>query len=212
MAAPQPSKSRHFSLLEVAIVLIVLAALSLFAIPQVQSRQMLAHEEGARAMLRQIHDAERQFFLANDGRTYGFLVELLGAELRPDVRVKPKMLAATGLRSLGPSHLKDGYLFMVVLPGRGVPGVSHDNYANADYAKVHRGYLAYAWPVMAGYSGRLVYVIDETGELRQYRNDREPPVSGLGSPPAPDLGARRGDAFGGPSPAARDVRFEPAPR
>jgi hypothetical protein len=210
MTSPAERKPRHLSLLEVAIVLIVLAALSLFAIPQVQSRRILVHEERARELLRQIHAAEREFFLANEGRTFGFLAELLGGEIRSDVRVKPRMLAASGLKSVGFAHLKDGYLFMVVLPGRGVAGVTHDNYANADFDRLNRGYLAYAWPMMAGYSGRLVYVIDETGTLRQFKNDLDPPVSGLNAPPLANLGSRKGDAFGGPPPM-RDVKFEPAP-
>lgn len=58
MTSPEPRTSRHLSLLEVAVVLIVIAALSLFAIPQVQSRRILVHEESARELLRQIHDAE----------------------------------------------------------------------------------------------------------------------------------------------------------
>jgi hypothetical protein len=209
MASPEAHKTRHFSLLEVAIVLIVLAAFSLFAIPHFQSRKMLAHEDSARTLLRQIHEAQTQFKLANEGRTYGFLTELLGVELRADVRVKPKMLAATGLKPMGTAYLKDGYLFALYLPGRGVPGVSHDDYANADHARLGAGFLAYAWPVMAGYSGRHVYVIDHEGTLRQYRNDRDPPFSTLYAPPPPNLAARKGDAFGGPPPGFEDVKFEP---
>jgi hypothetical protein len=211
MTSPEPRKSRHLSLLEVAVVLVVLASLSLFAIPQIQSRRILVHEERARAVLGQIHEAERQFFLANNQTTYGFLAELLGVEVRGDIRVKPKMLAASGLKPVEYAHMKDGYMFMVVLPGRGIAGVTHDNYANADFSKLSHGYLAYAWPVMAGYSGRLVYVIDETGLLRQYKNDRDPPFSGITAPPPANLASRRGDAFGGPPPAAREMKFEPVP-
>jgi hypothetical protein len=212
MTSPEPRKPRHLSLLEVAVVLVVIAALSLFAIPKVQSRRILVHEENARTLLRQIHEAERQFFLANEMKTFGFLAELLGGEIRSDVQVKPRMLAASGLKSQGFAHLKDGYLFMVVLPGRGgFSGVTHDNYANADFDRLNRGYYAYAWPVMAGYSGRLVYVIDETGTLRQYRNDREPPFSGIAAPPPPNLGARKGDAFGGTSSQTRDYKLELVP-
>src|SRR5262249_24384531 len=111
MTSPEPRTSRHLSLLEVAVVLIVIAALSLFAIPQVQSRRILVHEGRARELLRQIHDAEQQFFLANDGKTYGFLPEILGGEVagRSEVQVKPRVLAASGLTSLGFAHLKDGY-------------------------------------------------------------------------------------------------------
>src|SRR5262245_16333055 len=101
MTSPEPRTSRHLSLLEIAVVLIVIAALSLFAIPQIQSRRILVHEGRARELLRQIRDAEQQFFLANDGRTYGFLPEIMGAEVRPDVLVKPRVLAASGLKSLG---------------------------------------------------------------------------------------------------------------
>jgi hypothetical protein len=64
---------------------------------------------------------------------------------------------------------------------------------------------------MSGYSGRLVYMIDETGELRQYKNDLDPPYSGLGNRPPLNLGARKGSAFGGPPPNVRDLKIEPAP-
>jgi len=195
------------SLLEIAIVLIVIATLSLFAIPMVQSSRMLKHEEGARALLREIHDAEREFFLANEGKTYGFLDELQGADWRNGVRARPKALAASGLRAEGPAWIKDGYLFVVALPGRGVAGVTKENYANADFEKLSRGYLAYAWPITAGYSGRSVYAIDQTGELREYKNDREPPFQGANAPPL-NVASRKGDPFGGPPPITKDVKFD----
>jgi hypothetical protein len=207
---PETPKRRHLSLLEVAIVLMVLASFSLFAIPKIQTRRILAHEENARNVLREIHEAQRQFLRANDGETFGFLGELLGAEIRAGVRVKPKMLGASGLKAAGYAHVEDGYLFTVVLPGRGVAGVTHDDYANAAFDKLSHGYLAYAWPVMAGYSGRTVFVMDQTGELRQYRNDREPPYSGVESPPPFNFGSRPGDAFGGPPPSLKDRKLEPA--
>jgi type II secretory pathway pseudopilin PulG len=210
MTGPEPHKSRHLSLLEVAIVLTVIAAASLFAIPQVQSRRILVHEERARALLREIHAAEKEFLLANDGATYGFLKELLGNEHRSGVHVTPKLLAASGLRASDYAHDRDGYHFMVVLPGRGVPGVTHDTYANADFEKLGSGFLAYAWPIMSGYSGRLVYVIDETGELRQHKNDLEPPFSGLAAPPPLNFGARKGGPFGEPPPIVRTAKIEPA--
>jgi hypothetical protein len=210
MTGPETPKSRHLSLLEVAIILTIIAAGSLFAIPQVQSRRILVHEQRARTLLREIWVAEKEFLLANDGKTYGFLKELLGFEQRAGVNVLPKLLAASGLRSHDYAHDRDGYLFMVVLPGRGVAGVTHDDYANADFDKLGKGFLAYAWPIMSGYSGRLVYMIDESGELRQYKNDLDPPFSGLGARPPLNLGARKGGAFGDPPPAARDLRLEPA--
>jgi type II secretory pathway pseudopilin PulG len=197
------------NLLEVGVVLIVIAALSLFAIPQVQSRRILVHEESARSLLREIHVAEHEFLLANEQSTYGFLKELLGIPHRDDVRVKPRLLAASGLSEEHYAYSRDGYLFMVVLPGRGVAGVTQDTYADADVGKLGLGFLAYAWPVMAGYTGRLVYVIDETGELRQYRNDLDPPYSGLGAPPPLNLGARKDGPFGNP-PRIAGVKLEPA--
>ena len=208
MTGPKPSKRGTLNLLEVGIVLIVIAALSLFAIPQVQSRRILVHEESARSLLREIHVAEREFLLANDHATYGFLKELLGIEHRDQVRVKPRLLAASGLREAEYAHERDGYLFMVVLPGRGVAGVTHATYPDADAGKLGLGFLAYAWPVMAGHTGRLVYVIDETGDLRQCRNDLDPPYSGLSAPPPLNLGARKGGPFGNP-PRIAGVKLEP---
>jgi hypothetical protein len=210
MTGPEPRKRKHLNLLEVAIILTVIAAASLFAIPQVQSRRLLVHEQRARALLREIWTAEKEFLLANDGQTYGFLKELLGKDPRAGVRALPKLLAASGLRPHDYAHERDGYLFMVVLPGRGVPGVTHDDYANADFGKLGKGFLAYAWPIMSGYSGRLVYMIDETGDLRQYKNDVDPPYSGLLARPPLNLGARKGGGFGEPPPIARDLRIEPA--
>ena len=207
MTGPKPSKRGSLNLLEVGIVLIVIAALSLFAIPQVQSRRILVHEESARSLLREIHVAESEFLLANDHSTYGFLKELLGIEHRDQVRVKPRLLAASGLQAEEYAHSRDGYLFMVVLPGRGVAGVTHETSADADVAKLGAGFLAYAWPVMAGYTGRLVYVIDQTGELRQCRNDLDPPYSGLGAPPPLNLGARKDGPFGSP-PRIAGVKLE----
>src|SRR5204862_5313469 len=100
----------------------------------------------------------------------------------------------------------------VALPGRGVSGVTKESYANADFEKLDEGYLAYAWPVMAGYSARMVYVIDQTGELREYKNDRDPPFSGSSNPPPWNLGSRKGDPFGGPPPIAHDLKFDLVPR
>lgn len=210
MTGPEHPKSKHLSLLEVAIVLTVIAAVSLFAIPQVQSRRILVHEQRARVLMREIWAAEKEFLLANDGQTYGFLKELLGHEQRAGVHVQPRLLAASGLRPQEYAHDRDGYLFMVVLPGKSVPGVTHDDYANADFGKLGKGFIAYAWPIMAGYSGRLVYVIDESGDLRQYKNDLDPPLSGLGTRPPLNLGARKGGAFGDPPPSVRNYRLEPA--
>lgn len=211
MTGPVQGKRRHLSLLEVAILLIVIATFSLFAIPQVQGRRILVHEERARALLLEIHVAEREFLLANEEKTFGFLDELLGADWRKGVRTRPKMLAASGIEVKEGTYLRDGYLFIVALPGRGVAGVTKDNYANADFDKLRSGYLAYAWPVLAGYSGRFLYVIDQTGELRQCRNDRDPPFSGVAFPPPLNLGSRKGDAFGGPPPLAHDLKFETVP-
>src|SRR5262245_23275150 len=104
MTGPAHAKGRHWSLLEVAIVLVVIAAASLFAIPQVQSRRILVHEQRARALLREIWAAEKEFLLANDGKTYGFLKELLGVETRVGVRVLPRQLAASGLRTHEYAH------------------------------------------------------------------------------------------------------------
>jgi hypothetical protein len=208
MTGPVAKPRRQLSLLEVAIVLIVIAALSLFAIPQVQSRRMIAHELGARALLLEIYRAEREFIQANDGKTYGFLDELQGADWRAGVRTRPRTLAASGLRPDGVAWVRDGYLFLVALPGRGVAGVTKESYANANFEKLDEGFLAYAWPVMAGYSARMLYVIDQTGELREYKNDREPPFSGAQNPPPLNLGSRKGDAFGGPPPIARDLKLD----
>jgi hypothetical protein len=204
-----PRRRRHLSLLEVAIVLMVLASISLFAIPRIQSRRLLTNEGEAQELLRRIHAAQEQFLQANDGATYGFLGELLGDELRSGVRVKPRLLVAPGLKSFTFAHIKDGYLFTIALPGRGVPAVTHDRYANADFDRLGGGYLAYAWPVMAGYSGRRVYVIDQTGALRQYANDQSPPYSGVDAPPPLDFGATRGGPFGDPPAIARERRLEP---
>jgi hypothetical protein len=213
-AEAKPGKRRSLSLLEVATVLMVLASLSLFAIPRIQSRRILSNEAHARDLLLQIHEAEHQFFLANDGESFGFLGELLGNEIRRGVRVKPRMLGASGLQPLEGSaaHTKDGYCFVVALPGRGVPGVTHQSFANAASEKLGEGYLAYAWPVMAGYSGRAVYVIDQTGELRQYRNERDPQFSGIEAPPPLNFGSRPGDPFGGPPPIAKERKLEPVAR
>ncbi len=205
-------RPRGLSLLEVAIILMVVAAASMFAIPRIQSSRIVANETNAREVLREIQAAERQFLAQNAGKTYGVLAELLGAvELRP-VQSKPRTLVRPGLRSQGPAFSEKGYLFTVFLPGhgvRGLTGVAEVNLANLDLGRMNQGFLAYAWPVMHGYSGRTVYAIDATGELRQYRNDRDPPFSGLGDPPPANLAAVSGDPFGGPSAELRDVHFDP---
>lgn len=202
-------RPRGLSLLEVTIILMVVAAASMFAIPRIQSSRIVANETNAREVLREIQAAERQFLAQNDGKTYGVLTELLGAvDLRP-VQTKPRALVRPGLRSQGPAFSERGYLFSVFLPGHGTAGVAEANLANLDLGRMSKGFIAYAWPVMHGYSGRTVYAIDAAGELRQFRNDRDPPFSGLGDPPPANLAAVSGDAFGGPSAELRDVHFEP---
>ncbi len=209
MTSSRFTRPRGLTLLEVAIILTVIAASSMFAIPRIQSTRIVANEMNARAVLLEIQAAERTFLSQNNGETYGVLNELLGDGRRVRVVTAPRAMARASLKPQGAAFFEKGYHFTVYLPGAGLPGVNFDGLANLDLTRMNKDFIAYAWPIVYGYSGRNVYAINSTGELRQYRNDRDPPFAGLAEAPPANLAATSGDAFGGPPAAIRDVRFEP---
>lgn len=185
---PNPRDPRSISVVEIAIVLAIMATLSLFAIPAFQSRRILENEGSARRTLRDIVAAQRTFAAGHSGTTYGFLSELLGeGPLRRGVSVRPKALMAAGMKPQPPYYGKDGYLFAVYLPGRGSTSVSHDSWSNLASESAGKDFLAVAWPVNAGYSGQSVYVVDAAGRMMEFRNQHATPWSGFHNPPPPCL-------------------------
>lgn len=201
-----PSRARPSeggaTLVEAALALALIATASLFAIPYVQSVQVRGNEEEARRVLRALVDAEARFLKQNDGRTYATVAELLGESTRRDVVVEPRALTEPGLKRLEAMLQKKGYLFTVYLP----PHRSAETASRRPPA-----YVAYAWPVNAGYSGRLVYVADESGVVRSWTNDRGREVQGFDDPPRPNFAPHPTSAFGDPPTAMRSATWTVAP-
>jgi type II secretory pathway pseudopilin PulG len=212
MTRPHPERRRRAdrgaTLVEAAIVLMIIAAASLFAVPWFQSSQIRANESEARRQLRELAAAEERFLDQNGGRTYGLLHELLGEASRRDVVVEPPALAAPGLKRLDLMAQKKGYLFCLYLPSE---AGSTPYRRRLDTERAGAAFVAYAWPVNAGYSGRLVYVVDESGVVRQWANERGRELQGFDHPPSDNFAPHPKKAFGDPPPNMRSATWEPAP-
>lgn len=202
---------RSLSVVEIAIALAVLATLSLFAIPAFQSRRILENEASARRTLRDIVAAQRTFSASHSGTTYGFLSELLGeGPIRKGVSVRPKALMAAGMKQHAPYHARDGYLFVVWLPGRGPSAVNEESWSNLASEMAGTDFVAIAWPINTGYSGQSAFVADSTGVVIEYRNQQTSAWSGFDRIPPGALYESKERVFGPRSTLVRSLKSNPA--
>jgi prepilin-type N-terminal cleavage/methylation domain-containing protein len=204
-AAPAAAAA-GFTLIELAIVIVLIAILAMLAIPHTLSSKVTANESAVVATLRTVLAAQAQFKQAtvvdangNGAGEYGYFAELSGtADLRSDEaggtsarRHTPTLIsAAFGDTSSAGTMQRAGYVFRMYLPdaangfrgeagGRaGAQGVS----IGATNAETF--WACYAWPIIYGNSGRHAYLITQGGELLKCAN-RTQRYSGLAKAPAP---------------------------
>jgi prepilin-type N-terminal cleavage/methylation domain-containing protein len=200
-------RDRGITLVEVAVVLMVIAVASLFAVPYLQSARILANEEDAARVLRAVADSQKEFRRRNGDRTYGLLPELMGEPLRRGIVAETRLLNFPGLKRVDAAFVQyKGYQFAVYLPtAKGGTWMSR----GVDSRKAAQSFIAYGWPVNLGYSGRMIFAIDETGQLRRHADERGREVRGEGFPPAPNFAPHASDAFGPPPPEQRAAIWEP---
>jgi hypothetical protein len=197
------------TLVDAAVVLALIAVASLFAVPYLQSGRILTNETEAVRVLRSLDDAQRAFLARTEGRTYGLMTELLGEMTRRNVPVEPPLFREAGLRRSESFVQHNGYVFGVYLPTeRG--GTWGPRGVDSRRAGAH--FVAYAWPVNMGYSGRMVFVLDETGTIRRFQDDRTREVRGDAFPPPPNYAPHPREAFGPTAPELRNAAWETVPR
>jgi type II secretory pathway pseudopilin PulG len=199
MRSPNPDRSpprareSGVTLVEAVATLFVIAAVSLFATPYFQSRRMVANEAEAARVMRSIAEAQRAFFEASGETSYALLPELLGDSIRKGMKLDPRRLLDANVRRTDSFAQSKGYRFVVYLKGvRG--GTWSPRGVDPEAAKT--GYVAYGWPVNPGYSGREIFVVDETGDVRRTADDRPLGVSGESPPPPADFAPHPKNLFG----------------
>jgi len=182
-------RRRGLTLPEVAGILFLLAAVALVAVPGFLSTRIVANEEGAIALLNRISDLEEQYLDRSGGKSYAFLRELLGQGDR-----RKEWLDAELLLDVEPDSLQNdtltvgGYHFVIYIPDeRRRPMVRPELH---DESRSPKMWVAYAWPIMYGQTGRQVFAADWQGRLWGLQNAVSS-YSGLrGGPPAGLLASR----------------------
>jgi hypothetical protein len=114
---------------------------------------------------------------------FGFLQELCGTAWRDDRRpsMVPRLDPALGssVRSAFGIASWEGYAVLLYLPGarRAVPESDPLPRPNSPGPVVDRQeshWVAYAWPLRYGTTGRRAFAVDETMEVVETANDRDP--------------------------------------
>ncbi len=155
---------RSFSILECFILLALVSAAATVAIPRWASDRIVTNEQRAAVMLREIAAAQAAFHLRNG--TYGLLEDLTGDPSSRGLKVDPACLEAP-TPWLGAAEF-NGYLFSVYLPTKqGHGALSH---VEVDPEAGAKAWVAYAWPVHYGITGRRVLVVTPAGEVFAYEN------------------------------------------
>jgi type II secretory pathway pseudopilin PulG len=187
MSSRRATSGRTFSLLELALALLLLAAAATVAIPALQGRELLEAEEEALDGLRMIVSAQQAFRTRAGRPVLAFLDELAGRELGRELPIAPPLLP--------PSEIKDGIwthgdhhfvLYLITAEGLGL--LRPDPRAGNEFPH----FLAYAWPRRYGHRGRQVFAIDEQGRLFATENAVRSREGLGGAPPFAFIGAALG--------------------
>lgn len=189
MLPTTPQRRAGLTLPEIAVVLFLMAAIAIVAVPQFLSGRILSNEENAVKFLRRILAAEQEFLERAEGKSYGFLSELVGeGERRKAWRDAAPLLELPaeswkhGVLTIG------GYHFVLFLADKRQRPLARAEERDDEAAP--RFFVLYSWPVAYGASGRQVYAATNSGEVWSYQNVNSP-YSGLRSvPPAALLAAR----------------------
>jgi hypothetical protein len=161
---------RGFTLLETVSVLCLVIAAAAFILPHRASERILVSEDAAVRLLQRVHRAQRPFLERGGGASFAFLPELLGETLRRrGPPVDPPLLRGTSLRVHGSGAATDdhyGYVIYLALADGSAtcrPG------ALAPQWKA-RFWVAYAWPLRYGDTGRSLFVCTPEGEIHRTEN------------------------------------------
>lgn len=184
------SRDQGKIVLEAVIVIFLAIAGALFHIPRGESRALLANENGAAEVLRMLGRAETRFRgqMPQDGVRYAFLSELFGESTRwlGGTYIDEELSRRFSTRNVTGEILEDGgYRFVIYLID-----AKNQPIAIPDAGRPVDGFwIAYAWPVSYGVTGRRVFVADSRGivrswdnRLRTYGGDTMPPAGLAPSP------------------------------
>ncbi len=175
-----------FTIIELIIVVVLIAILSMIAIPNMLSARIAANETSAIASLRTMSSAQMQFQVAaradvdNDGTgEFGTLSELSGVRAgRTDASgttaatyIHPGVLSQTfGILNANGEGKRSGYLYRAFLPGQGGGSVTEDDATgnltgSVDVDTSETIWCIYAWPESATRSGNRAFFINQKGDV-----------------------------------------------
>lgn len=167
----------------------IVGTIATIAVPAHWSDRILERELSAVTNLRRVTEAFAEANAAQAERPFTALTDVLRyAEMPSDSAFEAA--GGTVLRS-------HGYLFRLD------PAAGETDAARGRW-------VAYAWPVAYGISGRAVYALDDRGRLFRTENAIEPFSGPASAPPADFLGRELEESVYGPSSAwVRRVRWQP---
>lgn len=177
--------------------------------PALEDTQRAANEETAAATLRNLHAGQVHCQASgvvddnSDGvGEFAYLAELAGAvsiRSNPGIKIAQPVLSAAMGRVASSMVVRQGYCFVVFLPGAGgepvaeAPSGGGPARGGVDALLAAEHWCAYAWPERAGTTGQRAFFIDDKGELLACDNATAK-YSGTSRRPAPlaayPMGAR----------------------
>ena len=173
-----------FTVPEIAIVAFVLAAIALVIVPTQVSDRMVEQEDRAVQFLRSLSDAQDAFFKNSENETYGFLSELIGTEPRRDrfLDMAPPLVVSDARWDVD-LLVFGGYCYVVYLADEERRPLKRAQ-DRTDDAACPAAWVAYAWPLEYGETGRQVYAANQSGTVWEFQNARGSFSGPLKIPPA----------------------------
>ena len=193
------------SFLECIIALALIAGAATVVIPRWTKEKITTNESAAVTHLSSIVDAQRRFH--ERCGAFALLQELTGDRTSRELDTLPALLDLPR-PSHGVSEV-DGYLFTVYLPSAEGHGALSARDVNPTLAR--RSWIAYAWPLHYGITGRRVFVVNSDGQVFAEENAGTP-LAGLKRVPFASLAwttLRADTPFQEPVSWVKQVRWEP---